>query len=132
MTRKTDREKYADAVWRQGEPRRQKLLAQGTPNRHRITLALDYRMLDGPEVDVWCGGKEPMVDMWEAGTLVPTGEQVMLLAALTQYPVEWFYKDDPPEMTGPMFMCGDDGCEKGLHVGLPRGWLKRYDSTLAT
>jgi hypothetical protein len=63
-------------------------------------------MLDGPEVDEWCGGIEPMVDEWEAGIRVPTGEQMMLLAALTQYPVEFFYKGDPASI-GPGFMCDE-------------------------
>lgn len=57
---------------------------------HRITLALDSRRLDGPEVDEACGVKEPAVDRWERGTLYPTWEQLCLLAVLTGFPVAFF------------------------------------------
>lgn len=68
--------KSADAIayklWRAGELR---------PDR--ITLALNARALYGPEVDEACGASEPDVDLWEAGKLYPTWEQVLLLAKLT-------------------------------------------------
>lgn len=54
-------------------------------------MALDSCGLEGPEVDVACGGVEPMVDEWETGERVPTPEQMELLADLTQYPVAFFY-----------------------------------------
>lgn len=108
MAKKTDREKYADAVWRQGAPararERENMLATQTPNPKRITMALDYRELYGPEVDEACGVAEPMVDWWEAGAVVPTAEQMLLLAELTHFPVEFFYKEDPYEVTN-FFMC---------------------------
>ena len=37
------------------------------PTPERITIALDYRELYGPEVDRALGGEEPMVDEWESG-----------------------------------------------------------------
>lgn len=105
----TDRQKFQEARWEQGEPQReaerQRLLTTETPNRKRITIALDTRSLYGPEVDIACGGVEPMVDEWEAGTRVPTPEQMIKLAELTQYPVEYFYGEDPPEITN-VFICG--------------------------
>jgi transcriptional regulator with XRE-family HTH domain len=48
-----------------------------------ITIALDADGLDGPEVDEACGVPEPGVDMWEAGTLYPSFEQLCALAKLT-------------------------------------------------
>jgi hypothetical protein len=57
----------------------------------RITMALDAAGLWGPEVDVALGGVEPMVDEWEAGTRLPTREQVERLAELTTMPVAYFY-----------------------------------------
>lgn len=56
----------------------------------RITAALDYRGLYGPEVDEACGVKEPCVDMWEDGHLYPTWEHLCALAELTQFPVIFF------------------------------------------
>src|ERR1700722_2840390 len=109
---KSDRERYADALWRQGAPAREvakrKLLAEGTPVRQRITQALDSRMLDGPEVDEELGVAEPMVDWWEEGRVVPTGDEIERLAELTQYPVQFFYEPWTP--MGPAWMCADDGC----------------------
>jgi hypothetical protein len=51
-----------------------------------ITLALDLHGLQGPEVDVACGAREPEVDLWEAGKLYPRWDQVLKLAALTERP----------------------------------------------
>lgn len=56
--------------------------AAGKVIPHRITMALDARGLDGPGVDAACGVEEPAVDMWEAGTLYPTFEQLCALAEL--------------------------------------------------
>lgn len=55
-----------------------------------ITRALDMHGLYGPEVDEACGVREPAVDLWEAGKLYPTWEQLRLLAKLTGYPPLWF------------------------------------------
>jgi hypothetical protein len=49
---------------------------------HRITMALNLHGHQGPEVDAACGVEEPAVDMWEAGTLYPTWEQLLALAAI--------------------------------------------------
>lgn len=68
-----------------------------TPVPARITAALEDRY--GPQVDIDLGGREPMVDRWEDGTLTPTAAQIHLLAAYTGYPVAWFY-EPVPEVTG--------------------------------
>jgi transcriptional regulator with XRE-family HTH domain len=57
----------------------------------RITIALDSIGAEGPQVDIDLGGKEPMVDQWEAGELVPTREQIERLAAYTGMTPEYFY-----------------------------------------
>jgi len=60
----------------------------------RITAALNLRQLYGPEVDLACGAREPDVDRWEDpdDELLPTPEQVVLLAKLTGFPVGYFYQ----------------------------------------
>lgn len=50
----------------------------------RITRVLDARGLYGPEVDQACGVQEPTVDLWEAGLVYPTFEQLCALAALVE------------------------------------------------
>jgi hypothetical protein len=80
-----------------------------TPTPERITAALDMCQLYGPEVDRALGGEEPMVDEWEAGTLVPDLGQVKALARLTLFPVKFFYLPAPAKVTRG-FMCGKDGC----------------------
>jgi hypothetical protein len=60
-----------------------KLWRAGELRPYRITMALNARGLYGPDVDVECGASEPDVDLWEAGKLYPTWEQVLLLAKLT-------------------------------------------------
>ena len=84
--------------------------AAQTPTPERITLALDFAGLEGPEVDEALGGEEPMVDEWEAGTRVPSLEQVQALAELTGWPVRFFYLPAPPPLTGG-HICGADGCQ---------------------
>jgi hypothetical protein len=79
-------------------------------SRRRISLALDSRGMDGPEVDEALGVTEPTVDEWESGALIPSIEDVQRLATLTGYPVEFFYREDPVEIDRG-WMCGDDGCE---------------------
>lgn len=71
-------------------------------------MALDLRELDGPEVDVACDVVEPAVDQWETGDLVPTAEQVRLLAVLTDFPEEYFYAPVEPG-TQRSLLCGTDG-----------------------
>jgi hypothetical protein len=70
------------------------------PVPYRITVALGNRY--GPQVDRALGGREPMVDQWEAGVLVPTPWQVRLLADYTRYPLDWFYDPAPPAVTAGM------------------------------
>jgi len=55
-----------------------------------ITFALDAKGLYGPEVDRACLAEEPEVDMWEAGTLYPTWEQLCALAELTGNTARFF------------------------------------------
>lgn len=64
--------------------------AAGMVVPYMITLALDAKSLFGPEVDLACGVEEPAVDMWEAGRLYPTWEQLCALAELTGNTPEWF------------------------------------------
>jgi hypothetical protein len=75
---------------------------------HRITLALDIRELYGLQVDQSCGTKEPDVDQWEAGEKYPTWEQLLALADLTAFPVE-FFTPEPGQVhalgPGVMFVC---------------------------
>lgn len=81
---------------------------RGTVRPYAITRALDARGLYGPEVDVACGGAEPMVDLWEAGELYPTWEQLLALAELTGFPVAFFARAmRTPD--GPIFMCRGRG-----------------------
>ena len=80
-----------------------------TPVPERITMALDSRELYGPEVDRALGGKEPMVDEWEAGARIPDLTQIQALAKLTGYTVRFFYEPAPPPITNG-WMCGTDGC----------------------
>lgn len=84
------------------------------PTPERITIALDVRELYGPKVDEALGGREPMVDEWEAGTLVPTAGQVELLAELTDFPVAFFYLPAPAPFTGG-WMCIRSGKGKGCY-----------------
>ncbi len=80
-----------------------------TPTPERITIALDFADLYGPEVDRALGGEEPMVDEWEAGARVPDFAQVQALAGLTGFPVRFFYLPPPPPL-GRGWICGTDGC----------------------
>jgi hypothetical protein len=65
----------------------------------RITLALDRRALYGPAVDEACGTREPAVDLWEAGLLYPTWDQVLALSKLTGFGPAFFIHRDG---TGPI------------------------------
>lgn len=82
----------------------------------RITIALDSIGAEGPWVDEYLGGAEPMVDQWEAGELTPTRAQIEKLAELTHFPPEFFYKavQDWEHEPATMFLCqmgrrGDNG-----------------------
>lgn len=64
------------------------------PNRDRITLALDLHGLEGPEVDEALGvndGSDTVVDAWEAGTIVPSHDDIRRLATLTGFLPHFFY-----------------------------------------
>jgi hypothetical protein len=95
----------------------QPAVTASVPNPARITLALDVRGLHGPGVDLACGVEEPDVDRWEdpADPLLPTPEQVELLAALVGYPVAFFY-DHTPIPGGRMFICDRTRRKHGLTV----------------
>lgn len=111
---RTANAKYSKAYYRQEEER---LLRDERPIPARITIALDSRGLEGPEVDLacgtWEGNPDGDVDAWEAGTAVPSAEQVKMLAELTGCLVRYFYMPvkPGPELDG-VFICGDDGCER--------------------
>lgn len=62
----------------------------------RITAALDLRKLYGPAVDRACGVVEPAVDLWEAGDLYPSWEQLQALSKLTEFPVAYFVREGEP------------------------------------
>ncbi|CAN5422965.1 hypothetical protein BH09ACT9_BH09ACT9_00470 [soil metagenome] len=63
---------------------------------HRITTYLDMQGLEGPGVDEACGVEEPAVDLWEAGELYPTWEQLLALADLCGVTVSGFFWTDTP------------------------------------
>ncbi len=77
---KAETREKAHADWRLGRLR-----------PYRITMALDSRALEGPEVDRACKVEEPAVDQWEAGERYPTFEQLEALAELTAYPLNFFF-----------------------------------------
>lgn len=79
------------------------------PTPERITMALNFCDLYGPEVDRALGGEEPMVDEWESGERMPSPEQIQALAKLTGYPVRFFYLPPPPPL-GNGWICSADGC----------------------
>lgn len=93
---KAERERAARNAWERG---------QVVP--YRITIALGD--LEGPGVDEACGTHEPAVDEWEAGTRYPTWEQLLLLADLTGFDVQFFLmpEDGNIHALGPgvMFVC---------------------------
>ena len=80
-----------------------------TPAPERITMALDFCGLYGPEVDQALGGEEPMVDEWESGERVPSLQQIQALAGLTGYAVRFFYLPPPPPLANG-WICGKGGC----------------------
>jgi transcriptional regulator with XRE-family HTH domain len=92
------------------------------PYPARITQALDAPgwggpPLEGPEVDRACGVEEPAVDLWEAGELVPTADQLARLAELTGYPVAWFYREPAELDPAGMWVCIRSGRGKGCYRG---------------
>jgi hypothetical protein len=90
------------------------------PYPERITQALDCPAapgavgpLEGPGVDEFCGVVEPTVDLWETGEVIPSEEELALLAELTGYPVEFFYRE-PVKLTGGFF-CVSSGPRHGCY-----------------
>jgi hypothetical protein len=119
-----DRAAYNRAAWRQSLD--QRLSTRPVPAR--ITLALDLRGLDGDQVDrdldVWeppegwtNPGWEPgtAVDRWEDGTLIPTREQITVLAALTGLPWRFFYTP-VDTMPSRVFVCERRRGGRGLTI----------------
>lgn len=80
--------------------------ARGLVRPYIITSALDSKDLYGPEVDAACGVLEPTVDMWEAGHVYPTFDQLVALAKLTQVMPAFFTRDHHVAADGRMFLCG--------------------------
>lgn len=72
-----------------------RLWAAGLVRPWRITMMLNANMLYGPEVDEACGAREPDVDLWEAGKLYPSWEQLKLLAELTGCTPRFFCVEEP-------------------------------------
>lgn len=71
-----------------------------------ITMCLDSLGLYGPEVDEACGVQEPTVDLWEAGKVYPTWEQLQALAELCQVLPRMLMRDTDEDPTKRMFLCG--------------------------
>jgi hypothetical protein len=102
--------KWQDALAEQKGTRKVHVRPDDIPTPKRITMALDLAELYGPEVDEALGVEEPTVDMWEAGLIVPTREQIHRLAMLTGWPWRFFYMPEPVAVQGG-WICGDDGCQ---------------------
>lgn len=86
--------------------RAKQLWAAGLVRPYLITAALDAKGLYGPEVDEACGVEEPTVDLWEAGQVYPTWEQLCALAELCQARPWFFTREISHSGRAPMFMCG--------------------------
>lgn len=102
------RERYAAAAIGQADAA---LIAAGRSVPAWISMALNVGGHEGPQVDLacgtWEGNPDGDVDMWEAGSAVPSGEQVQLLAGLTGYPVAFFYRsfEPGPLLGGQVWIC---------------------------
>lgn len=100
-------------------------MTERRPTPSRITVALDMAGLFGPEADRRLGVLEPTVDLWEAGTLVPTGEQIALLADLAGVLPEWLYGE--PITPAVVMVChrtrkaagGGPRCQAAVYPELP-------------
>jgi hypothetical protein len=111
-----DRARYMAALQDQMDGiDRKPWLRGGIPTPERITVAIDLGGPDckglgyGPDVDAMFNVEEPTVDLWEAGLLVPTVDQVRLIARVTGFPMKFFYLPPPAKVQGG-FICGTDGC----------------------
>lgn len=74
-------------------------------------MALDLADQHGPEVDAALGVPEPTVDLWEAGTVIPTTAQLARLAALTGVAVGFFSRPMPPRPERMILCQRGRGCE---------------------
>lgn len=119
-----DRTAYDRSARRQTRERE----LSSTPVPARITFALDLRGLLGDQVDRDLGVWEPpagwtgpgwkpgtAVDRWEDGTLVPTRQQIMVLAALTGMPWRFFYTP-VRDMPDRVFVCERRRGDRGLTI----------------
>lgn len=102
------------SVWHQAPVPKAKVtrgIPKRSPNRDRITAALDVRGMHGPEVDEALGvnnALDTVVDSWEDGTSVPTEDDIRRLATLTSFAPEWFYRGTLPQLEV-AFICGRGG-----------------------
>jgi hypothetical protein len=71
------------------------LWLHGMVRPYRITMFLDANDLYGPEVDAACGVDEPTVDLWEAGKVYPTWDELQALARLCMVQPITFCSDAP-------------------------------------
>jgi hypothetical protein len=114
--------RYAAAARQQ---KRDRQVAKGVPVPARITVALGE--LAGSDVDLKVGTVEGNpagdVDAWEDvdDPRLPDREQVRLLAALTGWPVSWFYEPFTP-VPMRVWVCwrGKRGCELVDDDGVPK------------
>lgn len=95
-----------------------KAWAAGRVRPANITVALDLNMLYGPEVDIECGGVEPMVDLWEAGDLYPTWPQLVALSKLTGFPLHFFARE-PTKRIGFITHVDTTGCREHVSKFTP-------------
>lgn len=80
-----------EAAIRQGREQAHAGWLAGELIPYRITMYLDARGLEGPDVDERCLAREPQVDLWEAGRLYPSWEQLLALAELVEAPPRAFF-----------------------------------------
>ena len=78
----------------------------GLVRPYLITMWLDSKQLFGPEVDAACGVAEPTVDLWEAGRVYPTWEQLCALAELCGARPWAFIRELHESDRGRLFLCG--------------------------
>lgn len=86
-------------------------LPDRSPNRDRITLALDLHGFYGPEVDEALGvadALDTVVDGWEDGTVIPSHDDIRRLATLTGFLPHYFYAGTLPS-TGWSIICSRIG-----------------------
>lgn len=97
---------------RPGEATPTNVIPDRAINRDRITVALDYRGLYGPEVDEALGvadAFDTVVDSWETpGGAVPTETELRRLCMLTGFLPAFFYRGSLPTVDQPM-ICGAEG-----------------------